>query len=132
MARRPLAYESDEHWLNQLNTHGTYLTSDGIATHHVDIFAKEFWDTQIELLCELGMENTPAFQLVKSKILNRNQMDPRFMHDMEHGGYCAETTNAARRLNDVIRKYEKILQEAEAREPPPLRRQNASRGDEKQ
>ena len=32
-----------------------------------------------------------------------------FMRDMEEGGYCSENSNAARRLNAVIRKYETLL-----------------------
>ena len=91
----------------------------------------------MELLCELDMENTQAFNQVKSKILKGGEMEQQsFMRDMEQGGYCAENTNAARRLNDVIRKYERILQDAgvedpdadATRTPPPLQRQNASRG----
>ena len=32
-----------------------------------------------------------------------------FIRDMEEGGYCTENSNAARRLNAVIRKYEMLL-----------------------
>ena len=74
-----------------------------------------------------------------------------FMRDMEEGGYCSENSNAARRLNAVIRKYETLLaikdgvEEVEqkmeklgemrkaykaldaANPPPSLGRQNATR-----
>ena len=122
--------------MENLDPYGTYLGTDGVATHNADIFAKEFWGQQIELLCSLNMENTEAFQQTKAKILTRTSMDQSFVRDMEQGGYCAETTNAARRLNDVIRKYERIIMEAEAREPAPepprLVRQNARRSDDNQ
>ena len=74
------------------------------------------------------------------------------MRDMEEGGYCSENSNAARRLNAVIRKYETLLaikdgvEEVEhemeklgemrkaykayddaANPPPSLERQNATR-----
>ena len=73
------------------------------------------------------------------------------MRDMEEGGYCSENSNAARRLNAVIRKYETLLaikdgvEEVEqkmeklrdmrqaykaldaANPPPSLARQNATR-----
>ena len=70
------------------------------------------------------------------------------MRDMEEGGYCSENSNAARRLNAVIRKYEMLLnmqdeidevehkmeklgemrQAYDAANPPPsLQRQNATR-----
>ena len=122
-----------------IDTYGTFL-HHGVAMMNVDVFAREFWNSQMELHCELGLEGTAAFEQVKAKILTHSPMEQQrsFIHDMEQGGYCYEGTNAARRLNDVIRKYEKILQDSGINDPsdatrvaPSLRRQNASHGDKK-
>ena len=73
-------------------------------------------------------------------------MADEFVRDMEQGQYAPPTSNAIRRLNDVTRRWEAMLndgtacdsdddtlsfistdsQEEDIPSPPPLRRQNAS------
>ena len=43
-----------------------------------------------------------------------------FVADMEQGGFAPESTNSIKRLNDVIRRYEQMLNIPEDPHPTPV------------